>query len=327
MRLSAYLVLLALVIGIACGPKLPPLDTIEGNPKPEYYSLKRPQGEVSLPSFFVGEHEALSSGCFQATTATSTRPVITEMVETAKREKKYEAALKADFEKAFIDAGVAVEAKQALMQNWETALESVSAFEIDAANARPDFTNAACRIPGLKWFDDNRRVVVGAMHAKKLTVKTSHSLDASQAAKIETAISKINTDLAISFQRAVASDGTFEMNAEDVFFGAITTKLFSERCKSGQIEMELGPGDTNSVTMCDGTYQLVVTKSQASSRYTVVLNVPGEGITSGELDIPPGLSQTVAVGGNRVVFVTVTPSGDKTKVDATVLLVGVLGAE
>ncbi|MGD2271347.1 MAG: hypothetical protein PVI06_13160 [Desulfobacterales bacterium] len=327
MKLRLFLLTLFLSLSLQACTTAPVPVPFPKSPAPQYFKLKIPQSEIPLPAVIVGQQEQLSGGCFASDVQRTTTTGFEEFVEKALRQKDYEAGLKVAFEKAMIKAGLDLSASRALMQSWQSEIKGVKIDQVDPSEARPNFTNQACRIEDLKWFENKRVIVTGGLLADTLQVKMAHSLDADQKAELMAAVARLNSEIGLSFRNVIDSEDAFEWKASDVYFGAFTSQLSSKRCKK-ELEMKLGPGQSGNFGLCGNAYIVTVRRSEGSNRFTINIAKPDEGIETGQLDIEANRGSARALGQNRFVSLFINepiPEANEQKLNVSILLVGVSG--
>lgn len=89
----------------------------------------------------------------------------------------------------------------------------------------PDFDNGTCNIKELGFFTDNRTVLIGGIKADKFKLSTKGFNNSEQKANFEAALKKLDTKLKTNFKKQSENDAEINFEADNVYFGALTSKL------------------------------------------------------------------------------------------------------
>ena len=305
-------------------------ETISNNvTTPQYLPLNLPISSIPLPSLLVGNGGLPSGGCFENSTEQTTVNAPDSLIQLADREKKFEAGLKAEFEKAMIKVGVEAAISRALTQSFTTKAYGISIVQIDPANTFANFENTNCNSSELDWFVDNRTVIIAGVKADSLIINMESGLTSEQKAKIDAVIDTLNIELGLSFNRMVQSSGEFRLSAKEVFFGALTSSLTVKKCEQ-KYKTKLSKGESDIFSYCKENYTVTLKRSLSGDRFTINLfDKYNSDLTTGELDIPINKPFSAIVGNNRKVnfFIQEKNKKNSFSLKITMYLVGVSGQE
>jgi hypothetical protein len=282
--------------------------------------LSVPRSDLKVPALLVGQNKLPSSGCFADAPVTTSRAADQGSWSVDKSDQ-LGASLKASFKNPLIDAGVAADAASARTQNWKVEVTGLTYDSVDASSVQANFDNEACTDADLDWFKNKRFVATEALKAATVTVKAASALSDSEKAQLDLAIDKINTALHTSFSHASNTGNSSEFSASNVYIGVNGTELGSFDC---QLNAPLDVSPDVQTPICDGRYQVALSKSAMTGRYSVKLT-PQRAATS-QFDAPLGSQSMFKLGKLQILFVMAEATGDKFTLKALeVLKVGAKG--
>lgn len=296
------------------------------NNAPQYYPLNIPVGEIGLPAVLVGNEELPSSGCFSSEVNPSPVPGYEELIQKAERQRNIEASLKAKLEKEFIEMNLESEFRNFLSTSITSKIFGSKVYLVDPSKAGPNFSNERCKIEDLKWYNDNRVVISGAIKADSIIIEFNDSLSNDLKAKLDTVIEKVNTDLKASFSRAVSESGKIQLKGYNLYYAGLTTSLKSSTCKKS-IELMYENGQTKTESLCNDEYKLSLTKSGAFDRFSFNFIKLDEGLSTGTYDLKVNELLSVPFGMNRFanIFIENDSQSNTFKVNTSITLVGISG--
>jgi hypothetical protein len=312
------LALLGLLVNLGCGTAPPPrVDSPKSLP---WQPLTLPRSEMTLPALLVGADARPSSGCFEGMQATSGTSVDSGSW-TAERSSQLDASVKATFSKYLVDANLEAEVAKAMTQKWSTQVSGLTYISVDPANIQANFDNQTCTDADLGWFKDKRFVATEALKAATVTVKSGSALSASEKAKLDVAIDKVNAELKTAFSHATSSVDSSEFSASNAFIGVAGTTLGAVACHLDK-PLEVEPGAQTPI--CGGKYLVALSKSAMDGRYS--LQVTTQNAPSSPLDAPLNSQAMFKLGKLQVVFIMAVKSGEKFTIQTLdVLKVGAHG--
>lgn len=312
-----------------CKDKEGTYETISNNiTTPQYLPLNIPISDIPLPSLLIGGLP--SGGCFKNNTPQTEVLAVDTLRQLAERQKKFEANLKAEFEKAAIKANLDASISRALTQQFKTEIFGMKIVQVDPANTYPNFTNSNCNTSELDYFINNRTVIIAGLKADSIIVKMSSGLTAEQKVKVDAAIDTLNLKLGLSFGRAVSSTGEFSFTGKNLFFGALTSSLKALQYKQSY-NITLSEGETKNLNYNNGKYTVLVSRPAIASVERLTINfydILNNTITTGQQDIDFNKGHSFIVADNRRVnFSVIKKSNDKFSLTVTMLIVGLSGQE
>jgi hypothetical protein len=320
-----FLVLCFLIF--SCGTTKTTYENFEANPttlNPKYLALNLPLGQIDLPSVLVGEEQTPSGGCFSSDVEPRLDTSASQIVMQATSEKSFEADLKIKFEKALVTAGLDASLSSLISNKINSSITGAEVLSVDPALSGPNFENRRCLVDGLNWYADKRVVVTGAVKASSLSFKVTDELSNDQQAKLDLALKSLNTDLQTSFKRVVKQDGTLDITAEDVYIGAVTSKLSSTTCTQ-KMKLKLKRGEFKSIDLCGNSYNVAIVRIDEKN-YDISVSRIEEGL---KLLIPRLKTWQVVskpFGTNRIVNLNIQNSSENRQLfTVSITRVGIAG--
>ncbi len=312
--------LLPFVLGCSACHETPPVfprkvGTSRDEPlaPPSFQPLNVPTRTVKLPAMPVGSQGQLSTACFNAASMSETES-LDAVAQAFVQEKKWQASFKAAFEHALVEVGMDASLAQSFTQSWTLEAKGLKLSTVDPADVRPNFANQACTTKELGFFSDKRSVFTGALKAAELLVKAETSMDADRKAKLQAAITVINTKLGFDFSSMAMEDSHFELKGTNVYFGALASSLKVMHCELDHFQFR----DREQITLCN-MYDVSVRKLPGTDQFR--WSVAKAGI-SGEFADRYHAPSWHSFGELQIAALNV---GDDLRGRADVLLVGVSG--
>lgn len=316
-----------LLIGASCNgaTKKPP------RPQDPAY-LARYRTDVALPSLLVGENKVLDGGCLETLTP-QLEPAADKIEQRYQSKDQITRGFKAELAAALqavtgrIDVDIQ-KAKTAL-ESWNATIEGITLATVPVSSVRADFTNEVCVLPELEWLTRDRDVVVQALMAKRIRVESTTDVDEDVRRAFEVAAQEATGRVGgkgrLDWNNVSAEDERFAIEAKDVYYAYVPTKLTVEICPaSGPKKLDLARGERAEV--CGLT---VSVEPLAATPDQYKLNVDRRFGQTMTLLYRYGQRKLIAMGGSRLIDARVDrpDDGGRSRVEIGVWLVGPSGGE
>jgi hypothetical protein len=323
----AVVMLVPLVLGANC-QEMPP----RPDGKQDWMYLSRFRTNVALPALLVGEAKVLDSGCLkpmEVQLEPGAGKVAERMTRREDISRGFKAELTATLEAVSGRAGVDLASATAALETWEVEIEGIMIASVPPSGVRADFSREICVLPEMNWLTRDRSVVVQALLAKAIRLKSRTGVDENVRRSFdiaaEEATGRVGGELGFDWQKVLGEDDSYSIEANDVYYGYVPTKLEVELCpEGGPKKLLLASGERASV--CNVTIGIEALEA-TPEQYT--LSVERRFGTTKSFLYRYGQRELVAMGGSRLVEVRADRPDEsgRSAMEVAVWLVGPSGGE